>query len=482
MTDGDATLVWLPQSPWAWAALLLLTMALMYLGRSVAHAAIRAFGDLIRSVLRASCAGLISAQESLLRRNREVLLEMGRESMERLLEREFHRVNEVVSRDLSGYPAIHRQLADQIARIDEDYRASTEVPPEPPQWTRAVEAVSSIPSTGDPVVSRILADIRRTLAGAHQGAMREYRRASSKRHSLLGRMLPFWRKLNQTLEHVHGTIAGLQERSRVIDRHMDRYGEILAKTDRAARTLSASATTHFVSSALVLLIVLLGGFVNFHLIALPMSEMVGATSYVGSIRTSDIAALVVILMEVAMGLFLMESLHITRLFPVIGTMDDRMRRRMVWTSLGILLVLAGVEASLAYMRDLLAADREALTQSLAGVEVHTQLRWIPSIGQMVMGFILPFALSFAAIPLESFIQSSRIVGGSLIALVLRGAAALLELAAGFVGKISGMMIHLYDFAIVLPLRLEQELTQRQAKRRRPLIERPNPGEQRHELA
>ena len=91
------------------------------------------------------------------------------------------------------------------------------------------------------------------------------------------------------------------------------------------QALSASSMTHFVASAFVLAIALLGGFINFHLIALPMSEMVGATSYVGPVRTSDIAALVIIFTEIAMGLFLMESLGITRLFPVISTMDDKLR-------------------------------------------------------------------------------------------------------------------------------------------------------------
>ena len=108
----------------------------------------------------------------------------------------------------------------------------------------------------------------------------------------------------------------------------------------SVRAQSASSMTHFVTSAAVLIIALLGGFINFHLIALPMSEMVGATSHVGPVRTSDIAALVIITTEIAMGLFLMETLRITRLFPVIGRMDDVLRVRMMWISLGILAVLA----------------------------------------------------------------------------------------------------------------------------------------------
>ncbi|NIQ97122.1 MAG: hypothetical protein GWN87_25280, partial [Desulfuromonadales bacterium] len=75
--------------------------------------------------------------------------------------------------------------------------------------------------------------------------------------------------------------------------------------------------------------------------------------------------------------------------------------------------LAGVESALAFMRDRIAADMEALRQTLAGADVvKTQVESIiPTAGQMVMGFVLPFALTFVAIPLESFIHSSRTVIG-----------------------------------------------------------------------
>src|SRR5690625_7069130 len=113
-----------------------------------------------------------------------------------------------------------------------------------------------------------------------------------------------------------------------------------------------------------------------------MSEMVGGASYIGSVRTSDVAALVIIMVEITMGLFLLEALQITRLFPVIGSLDDTMRKRMAIAAFTILVIFASIEASLAYMRDLLALDREALAQSLAGTTVaQAQFRWIPSVGQ-----------------------------------------------------------------------------------------------------
>jgi hypothetical protein len=195
--------------------------------------------------------------------------------------------------------------------------------------------------------------------------------------------------------------------------------------------------------------------INFNLIALPMSEMVGGASYIGPFKTSDVAGLVIILVELTMGLFLMESLRITRLFPVIGSMDDKMRRRMIWVTFAMLAILAGVESALAFMRDRIAHDVEALRQTLAGVE-QTKLSTsiIPTLGQMVMGFILPFALAFVGIPLESFISSARTVLGVVAAGSLRITAFALRLFGNIVFYFGRCVVNIYDILIFPPIWLE----------------------------
>ena len=65
-----------------------------------------------------------------------------------------------------------------------------------------------------------------------------------------------------------------------------------------------------------------------------------------------------------MGLFLMESLRITRLFPVISALSDKMRVRMIFITFTILLLMASVEAGLAYMREVLLQDWHILEVKL----------------------------------------------------------------------------------------------------------------------
>jgi hypothetical protein len=455
----------------AWPLLIVVAITLLYLARSQAHRAIAAASRVIANALRLTARSLRIAESRIRLRNREVLLAEGLEAVEKELEREFQRVDAVVKRDLQSYPAFHRHMADIITRIDEDYCQSTEVPPSPPSWVTAIEAVAKVKNDADGGVTVILEGIHKTLEKHHKTAMEDYRRASRTRHGLLNKMMPFWRKLSKTLEEVGKTITGLQERSRVIDCKMAEYEAIRAGSDSAERRLSSSSLTQFVVAGLVMLIAFGGAVINFNLIALPMSEMVGGGSYIGQFKTSDVAALVIILVEVSMGLFLMESLRITRLFPIIGMMDDKMRRRMIWISFTILLIMAGVESALAFMRDGIAADLQALRQSLSGTEaaVASSKSLIPTVGQMVLGFVLPFALTFVAIPLESFIHSARTVLGLALAALLRALTFLLRLAASIVHYLGKTALTLYDLLIFPPLWIEGKIAH---LRREPLAAVP----------
>jgi hypothetical protein len=248
----------------------------------------------------------------------------------------------------------------------------------------------------------------------------------------------------------------LLERSRSIDRHLQEYQEILRGTDRAVQVLSSSSLVQFFISVLVLGVAVGGAAINFSLIARPMAEMVGGTSFIGGFRTADIAALVIIMVEVSMGLFLMESLRITRLFPVIGALPDKSRIRMIGITFSILFMLATVEAGLAYMREILMQDELATAALLRGGEAiaTNEYLWITTAAQMGMGFTLPFALVFVGIPLETFVHSLRTVVGLLGIGVLRLLRLVLKLAANLFVHLGTALVRIYDIAIFLPLWIE----------------------------
>ena len=230
--------------------------------------------------------------------------------------------------------------------------------------------------------------------------------------------------------------------------------------DRAVSILSSSSIVYFFVSALVLAVATAGTAVNFTLIARPMAEMVGGTNFIGAYRTADIAALVIIMVEISMGLFLMESLRITRLFPVIGALSDKMRVRMMMTTFAILLLMASIEAGLAYMREVLLQDELATSALLRGDNsesiVSTHL-WITTAAQMGMGFVLPFALVFVAIPLETFVHSLRTVVGLTGIAVLQVLALILRLLGNGCRHLGTLARRVYDLPLFVPLWIETRL-------------------------
>ncbi len=451
-------------TPWPVASALLwiiLIVAALYLIRSTAHKTIQVAAQALYRSFRIASKAVSGSEKDLAARNRDVLLAAGREAKERIIEREFSRINETVRKDLANYSALHRSLSESIGRIEKDHQDAVDVPPDPPGWVKAVEAVAQMDSReGRVQVGNILGDIHKSLIKAHKEAMVAYHDASAKRHKLLRYMRPEWRQIQQTLEQVGKNVDALLSRSVTIDRLMQEYEDIVHGHDRAISVLSSSSLVNFFVSAFVLAIAIGGATINFSLIARPMAEMVGGTSLIGGFRTADIAALVIILVEISMGLFLMESLRITRLFPVIGALPDKTRVRMVWITFSILFLLASVEAGLAYMREVLLQDSlatSALLRGDVGATATGEYMWITTAAQMGMGFILPFALTFVAIPLETFVHSVRTVIGLLAISILRTLSLALRILGYIFLYLGTLLKHIYDLPLFVPLWLEERM-------------------------
>jgi hypothetical protein len=446
---------------------ILLLLAALYFARRPFHRAVSAFGKIIHNAMRLMAAGVLSAERRLVLRNREVLMAAGLERAERLVEREFDRINAAVVRDLESFPHLQRQMTELITRLDEDYSKSADLPPSLPNWLPIIESIASIKHSGDSMVANMLGEINRSLTEQHKNAIDNYRNSNAQRHAILNKLLPVWRKVQKLLSNVGKSIANLNQRAKSIDRYMDEYEQIRLQTDKAARMLSSSSLTQFFISAVFLGVAFGGALINFNLIALPLSSMVGVASHIGPYKTSDIVALFIILIEMTMGLFLMESLRITRLFPVIGSMDDKMRRLMIWITLSMLAIMAGVESSLAFMSDQIVQNMEALRQSLLpGLKQSAMVNsMIPTVGQMIIGFILPFALVFVAVPLESFVSSSRTVLGVVVAAALRATALLFRLI-GNAGYYTGrLVVNLYDLLIFPSIWLEEVIVGTKTKKK-----------------
>jgi hypothetical protein len=120
-----------------------------------------------------------------------------------------------------------------------------------------------------------------------------------------------------------------------------------------------------------------------------------------------------------------------------------------------------VEAGLAYMREVLLQDELATSSILRGSDAVTSAvnphLWITTAAQMGMGFILPFALVFVAIPLETFVHSLRTVMGLMAIGVLRVFALLLRILGNGARHLSTLTQQLYDILLFVPLWIETRM-------------------------
>src|SRR5215210_2070341 len=258
--------------------LFLIAMPFLYAARTPVHELMRALAHLLGGPLRLASRWLIAAARDIKERNKAVLLAQGREETGQLIAREFERIAALVRRDLEGYPALQRRLLDEITRVEEDYKKCGEVPPPPPEWVEAVDSVAKM-KNGNELAQRVLEEINRSIKQIHDKMLNAYRDAYESRHKILNSFMPFWRSLDKTLKEADQKMTSLNDRATQIDAQMEKYQEIIKKTDKAEHVLTMSQMTQFFISTLVLIIAAGGALINYKLIALPMSEMVGAGDY-----------------------------------------------------------------------------------------------------------------------------------------------------------------------------------------------------------
>jgi hypothetical protein len=377
-------------------ALAVLAMLFLYAARKPMHGVIRSVCELLYQSTRFIARWLFLCADNLRVRNQSVLLAHGQESEAVVIDREFERVGNIIRKDMQEFPALQRKMMEEATRIEDDYHKCGEVPPPPPEWVGALKSVAQIKSGGD-IPRKLLEDINKSIQKIHDQTVSEFRRSYEERHKILKAMQPSWRSVEKLTGEMEKKMLTLQTNAKQIDGHMEKLEAIRAKDNKTEHALTVSGFVQLAISTLVLVIALGGAFINYKLIALPMSEMVGA-------------------------------------------------------------ILAAIESSLALMRDMLVVDKASLMRDLASTAPPVSnglLTSIPMIGQMIMGFVLPFALAFVAIPLEHAMHSLRTVIGVFLVQAMRGLGFALRFAGMLFKRFPKVLEPAYDILIVIPLMIER---------------------------
>lgn len=456
----------LPEMPGVSIAVwIVASMVFLFLAREPVHKMINAFSDATAGGLRKLAEWTKNAAQAMREKDRKVLLESGVAKIQGEILQEFSKIDMANTKSLAGYPKLQLRLDDNISQIERDYKECGQVTPEAPGWSEVIESIGRAQgSTSDRIIENMLSEIHKSAVDGEKKALSEFRDVAAKRHKILGSMAPVWKRVEKLGKEINSQVEKVMENGRNIEKYMARYEKISAAEPESIDMLSSKVTKLFIISLIVICVGLVGAFINFNLIALPMSELVPAGVRVAGMAVSEVSALVIVALELALGIFMFEAIGVTHTFPQISNMTRGKRKIILFGCLFGLLFLSSVEASLAILRENLAAAKSALDISLAGESatvtdnINSQ---ITLIGQALLGFVLPWILAVIAIPLEMFIEASQHAFAKIYTILITLLCHLANAIAYLIEGFFKILAHLFDIYIIIPVQIANLFTGKQ---------------------
>ena len=351
------------------------SMVFLFFAREPVHKMIQAFSDATAGGLRKMAEWTKNTAKAMREKDRKVLLESGVAKIQGEILQEFSKIDMANTKNLAGYPKLQLKLDDNISQIERDYQECGQITPEAPGWSEVIESIGKAQgSTSDRIIEGMLAEIHKSAVDGEKKALTEFREVSAKRHKILGSMAPVWKRVEKLGKEINNQVEKVMENSRNIEKYMTRYEKISAAEPESIDLLSSKVTKLFIISLIVIFVGLVGAFINFNLIALPMSELVPAGVRVAGMAVSEISALVIVALELVLGIFLFEAIGVTHTFPQISNMTRGKRKIILSGCLLGLLFLSTVEASLAILRENLAETSSAPPNSGPWPRAPTEFR------------------------------------------------------------------------------------------------------------
>ncbi len=439
-----------PDHPFLSGAILFLGVTfLLWMAREQVEGVIRRIFISVSHALRFAARWLDRHAQSLHHRADELAVEYFMSALEKRVEGDISRLSELVHKDLASYPDISHRLSMLITEYEQTFRDGQEAKlPGMPEIGKLNQQIENVLKSDADTSGRLVA-IRKELRREHKRMLKLAKKDSTARIRALRRLRTPVHRLNRTVQKIDGMVSGLRKSIGRVESKISEYRKMRKERDIRLRAAHHSVMTRFAIGVFFLVIVVGGAFVNFLLIKRPIAEMIGG-GYVGDLSLPSIGALMVILIEMGAGIMLAEALELSHLIPNVSHWLPEKRQKVAIVCSTLLLCMAGVEAGLAFMRELLiAADAEttALLTGQAPDAANDLAGSLPVVVQAAMGFVIPLILAFAAIPLEILFNTARIVLQRLLCVMMWGAAFMLRMLGNVLHGIYRMLAALYDLLI-----------------------------------
>ena len=436
-STGGSLLVWV-----------LLVLVVCYLARWPVHGLVRAISLSLRHAGRMLARHVEAAARRARVWSRQLLLVQQRDSVRQELVLDFDRLAFQVDRDLADLPVLRERLTRQLSAMEEDFRRSAEVPPEPPAWAQVTRVIADESERRTGEIARALEDIRDALAQYRADAREEIRESSHRRYLLLYRMTPRWRRVEAVLERVNARFARIEQR---IDQ-LRRREYLLRSGRRRERigTLALATLGRFALASAILVAAWYGVVLLFGLLQPVLTAVVGNQPLLNGLGAASVMGGLVIFIQLGLVLLLCEALRLSRVLPGVAPAELSRRRLLFWAAFLPLLALAAAMAFLHLRLGLAEIMQPGLLLAPEALELRVT-------GEMIQGlalFTLPFLLGLGAIALGVLLRSVRPTIGMLITGALQVVAFLLRGVVVASAVAARLLIQLYDLLIFLPLWLE----------------------------
>jgi hypothetical protein len=274
--------------------------------------------------------------------------------------------------------------------------------------------------------------VRKSLDEAQKKALHLYRADTAERHGILERMRSLWKEVTILQERMRETLAKALETASRVNGYIDEYARVRDDDRAAARALSYSASKTFAVALFVVVVLSACGLVSFHLIVASLDALLPSATLLG-VSLAKLGACLVVLAHVALGVFVLDGAGVTELLPRLAALPGPRRRRLLQVAVAALFALAVSEGALAGVRE--------------GY----------GIGEQMLGFVLPFVVALAALPLETLLDSGRHAGVALAAWGVGGMGSLAFVLARAARAVANVLPSAYDVYVSVPLRIERWL-------------------------
>lgn len=434
-------------------------LVLLFLARRMVHRLLLSVARQLRGLLRHLAAAVDAARRGLAERNTRVRRALAVDRTEERLARSLNGMEALVEREFGHFPELQRRLNDAIAEQEREYEASSTPPPLPAAWGEATEAVAAVSDRGDGTTADMLARIRQSLERSEDRALRRHRREFRRRQRRLRALLPLWRRVQASLDALRGRIRTLEERGRHIDGLWHSYQGLLEAGDGVDRQLNLSALVRFFINGGAVAVLVLIAAAHMAVATFPLQEVVGAGTQLGPWSAASVAAAALVGMAILGGALILESARFTRLLPQLDSLEGGGRKTLLVVGVVLVVATALLGSVLGYLHQAVEAEVASLAAEAGGLQ-PSRPGGAATVTHMLLGLIFPLALAVALLPLEGFVQATRVVAGLLAEALL----ALLALALRWLGNVlvavARVLTRLYDAAIFLPLWIQGRLAGR----------------------